>query len=154
MSQPQEQFSSLSAILKEGLGDALSQSADTLLDMVTDDILFEFPYGLPDGIRRIEGKAALARYLPKVGKLFTIESMSLMRAILSGDRRHAVLEFSARAHANASGARYDQDYVSVIDLRDGRISRYRDYWNPLIVLSAAGDADQVNAVLTGDDPPG
>lgn len=71
----------------------------------------------------------------------------LDRAILSGDGQHAVLEFSGKAYANASGARYDQDYVSVLDLRGGLISRYSDYWNPLIVLAAADGADKINAIL-------
>ncbi len=151
MSSSQKHFSSLSALLRESLGDALLPSSETLLDMMTDDVVFEFPYALPGGIRRIEGKAALADYLPRFGELFTMESMALIRAILSDDGQHAVVEFSAKAHANDTGARYDQDYVSVIDLRNGRISRYRDYWNPLIVISATGGADKANAMLGRDD---
>lgn len=99
------------------------------------------------GIERLEGKSALEAYLPKVGELFTVEALILDRAILSGDGRHAVLEFSGKAYANGTGARYDQDYVSVLDLRGGLISRYRDYWIPLIVLAAADGADKVDAVL-------
>lgn len=152
MSAPKDQFPSLSALLREGLRDRLSADAETLLDMVTEDISFEFPFALPGGIRRVEGKAALAAYLPKVGALFTVEALILDRAILSDDGRHAVLEFTGKAYANATGARYDQDYVSVLDLRDGRIGRYRDYWNPLIVLAAAGGADKVNAALQSEEP--
>lgn len=49
--------------------------------------------------------------------------------------------FSSRTQ-NATSARYDQDHVSVLDLRGGLIRRYRDDWNPLTVLAAA---DNVNA---------
>lgn len=147
MSAPTDQFPSLSGLLRAGLGDLLSPGAETLLDMVTEDIAFEFPFALPDGIARLDGKAALKAYLPKVGELFTIEALILDRAILSRDGHHAVLEFRGKAYANATGARYDQDYVSVLDLRGGRISRYRDYWNPLTLLAAAGGADKVNAIL-------
>ena len=31
----------------------------------------------------------------------------------------------------ATGAPYEQSYVSVLTVRDGLIVRYRDYWNPL-----------------------
>jgi uncharacterized protein len=145
-----DQFPSLSALLREGLGAALSSEGDTFLDLMTDDISFEFPFYLPDGIRKIEGKEALAAYLPKVGELFTIESMTLDRTIMSADKTAAVLEFTSKAHANGSSLRYDQTYVSVVDIRNGLISRYRDYWNPLVVLSATGGADAVNSVLQGN----
>ena len=151
MASTNDQFPSLSALLREGLGDALRPGTETLLDMMTDDVSFEFPFALPDGIKVIEGKAALAAYLPKVGELFTIEALSLERALVSRDGGTGVLEFTSSAYANASGARYDQTYVSVVDLSDGLISRYRDYWNPLVVLSAVGGADAVNAVLKGAD---
>lgn len=147
MAQTSDDFPSLSALLREGLGDLLAPGAGTLLDMVADDISFEFPFALPDGIERLTGKAELAAYLPNVGALFTVEALILDRAIRSADGRQAVLEFTGRAYANVTGARYDQDYVSVLDLKDGLITRYRDYWNPLTVLNATGGAEAVNAVL-------
>jgi uncharacterized protein len=117
--------------------------------MMTDDVSFEFPFALPDGIRVLDGKAALAAYLPNVGRLFAIEALNLQRSIIAGDGTAAVLEFSARAYAKETGARYDQSYISVVDLRDGLISRYRDYWNPLVVIAAVGGADKANAALKG-----
>lgn len=151
MTQSLDNFPSLSALLRQGLGDLLAPGAKTLLDMVADDVSFEFPFALPTGIKRLADRAALAAYLPKVGELFTIEALLLDRAIISADGRHAVLEFTGKTYANATGARYDQTYVSVLDLRDGLIVRYRDYWNPLTVLAATGGVDAVNAVLRSRD---
>lgn len=133
-------FPSLSALLGQALGDLLAPEAKTFLDMCADDILFEFPFTPHGGTARLDGKAALEAYLPTVGSLITIESMTLGRVLVSAQRDAAVIEFSCKGHANQTGARYDQDYVSVIDLKDGRIARYRDYWNPLIVLAALDGA--------------
>jgi ketosteroid isomerase-like protein len=36
----------------------------------------------------------------------------------------------------ATGKPYNQRYISVIETREGRIVKYRDYWNPLILLRA------------------
>ncbi|WP_432454883.1 MULTISPECIES: nuclear transport factor 2 family protein [unclassified Agarivorans] len=149
MANSSDGFSSLSALLREGLGEALAPNAETLLDMLSEDILFEFPYALPDGIHSVEGKTAFTAYLQKVAGLLTVESMSLHRSILSTDGQNAVLEFSCKGHADNENARYDQDYVSVIDLKDGLISRYRDYWNPLVVMNAFGGAAQINKMLSG-----
>lgn len=131
-------FPSLSALLRQALGDLLAPDAKTFLDMCTDDILVEFPFTPPGGTSRLDGKAALEAYLPTVATLFTIESMALGRVLVSAQRDAAVIEFSCKGYANQTGARYDQDYVSILDLTDGRIARYRDYWNPLIVLAAYG----------------
>ncbi len=144
---PQERaFDSLSGLLRYALGDDLiSPDAETLVDMMTDDIVFEFPFPMPNGIQRIEGKTALEDYLPKVGAALTIETLALTRALISTDRTTATVEFSCKGCNKTSHARYDQNYVSVIDLRDGRISRYRDYWNPLIALAALGDSELVDS---------
>jgi uncharacterized protein len=53
----------MASLLREGLGDTLEQDAQTLLDMMTDDISFEFPLALPDGITRLEGKSVLQRFV-------------------------------------------------------------------------------------------
>lgn len=141
-------FNSLLALLRHALGDdLLSPDAETFLDMMTANIVFEFPFPMPNGIRRIEGKAALENYLPKVGAVLSVETLTLERAFISADRTTAVVEFSCKGCNKISGARYDQDYVSVIDLHDGRISRYRDYWNPLIALAAFSDSELANSSL-------
>lgn len=154
-----EPFESLSALLMNALGDdVFSSSAENLLDLMTDDVLFEFPFPMPRGIRSIRGKAALRDYLPKVDAALSIESLSLTRAFLSQDRQTAVVEFSCRGCSKTGDARYDQNYVSLIDLRDGLICRYRDYWNPLIAVAALGqselaNADQAHVTATTDAPP-
>ena len=140
------QFTSLSSLLRHVLDDdMLSPDAGTLLDMMNDDIVFEFPFPIPNGVRRIEGKAALESYLPLVGAALSIDVLTLKRCLIAQDRASAVLEFSCQGTSNTSSARYDQDYVSVIDLSGGRISRYRDYWNPLIVQAALGDSALMTA---------
>ena len=77
-------------------------------------------------------------------------SRALELLVRAADGTNAVLEFSCKGTSHETGARYDQDYVSVLDLREGLISRYRDYWNPLTVLEAMGGADSANAALKGN----
>ncbi|KQQ59613.1 ketosteroid isomerase [Rhizobium sp. Leaf311] len=131
-----EAFPSLSSLLQQALGDLVSAEATSFLDMCDDNIVFEFPYA-PDGLtERLVGKAALEAYLPTVADLLTIETMSLNRVIIAAGSEAATIEFSCKGYSNETGARYDQIYVSVIDLKGGLITRYRDYWNPVILLSA------------------
>jgi ketosteroid isomerase-like protein len=140
MSKSTDQFPSLSTLLRQALGEALASDADTLLEMCAEDVVFEFPYHPPGFTERLEGRAALETYLPTVSKLISIESMTLKHAFISAEGDAAAIEFSCKGHSPDTGARYDQDYVSIIELKNGRISRYRDYWNPLVVLSALESA--------------
>jgi ketosteroid isomerase-like protein len=50
-----------------------------------------------------------------------------------------------------TGVAYDQTYISVVTLRDGRIARYKDYWNPLVALAALGGAEAL-ATSIGEEP--
>ncbi len=129
-------FPSLSSLLRQALGDLLSAEATSFLDMCDDNIVFEFPYASEGFTERLVGKAALQAYLPTVADLLTIESMSLNRVIIAAGSEAATIEFSCKGYSNETGARYDQLYVSVVDLKGGLITRYRDYWNPLVLLSA------------------
>ncbi len=40
-----------------------------------------------------------------------------------------------------TGKPYHQRYISVVQMKDGKIFRFRDYWNPLIVLEAMKEAE-------------
>lgn len=137
---------SFGAMLRRALGDAIiAEAGEDFLDMCDEDIVFEFPFR-PDGsVRELRGRDALAAYLPNVGKLISFESMSPAITHASADGETFVLEFSCKGKGDAG--RYDQDYISVIEVRNRRILRYRDYWNPLVLLNAVGGIDVLKSKL-------
>ncbi|MBL4733431.1 MAG: hypothetical protein JKY82_12710 [Rhizobiaceae bacterium] len=51
----------------------------------------------------------------------------------------------AKPAALNTGARYDQNYISVVRVQGGRIVHYRDYWNPLILLEAVGGVEPLTS---------
>lgn len=146
-----DKFDSFSDLLRGALGDRLVQS-DDILELFAEDVIFEFPYA-PSGLpRQLAGRAALARHLTRLGPLLEFGDMTL-GAVYPGDET-VVFEFSCRGRGRRTGAAYDQDYISVVRLRDGRIAHYRDYWNPLVVLSALGGAEAAAAAFTGEATDG
>jgi ketosteroid isomerase-like protein len=131
-------FDSFSDLLRAALADRLSP-ADSLLDMFAEDVIFEFPYA-PEGLpQRLDGVAALEAHLQKLGPLIDFGPMVLGPVHAAGDT--IIFEFSCNGQGVRTGAPYDQEYISVVTLRDGRIERYRDYWNPTVVLTALGGQD-------------
>lgn len=139
-------FDSFSDLLRAALGDRLI-GGDDILDLFVDDVIFAFPFApdvMPD---RIEGKEALAAHLRRLGPLLEFGKMTL-RAVHHAERA-AILEFDCDGRGIESGAPYRQSYVSVVALRNGRIAHYRDYWNPLVLLSALGGRERLAAAGFG-----
>lgn len=123
-------------ILRAALGSRLAPGAARFVDMFAEDGVFEFPYAPPGGVRRLQGREAIAEYVGKLTIHLDHVSEPTVRPVAGGDA--VVLEFECRGRNATNGAVYEQRYVSVIEMRGGRIALYRDYWNPLPVMAALG----------------
>ena len=110
------------------LGPRLAPGVDGYLDMFHDDAVFEFPYAAAEP-RCVAGKAAMAAYLATIEGTIVFERFDLdvCHPIEGGGM---VLEYRSQARIAASGLRFRQGYVAVIETIGGRIRRYREYYNP------------------------
>lgn len=125
-------------MLRAALGDLLADDAHHFLDMFAEDGVIEFPYAPPGGTARLQGRPALADYLPRVTAAIRFDTVSTPTVHRTHNPEVLILEFSAEGHGLQTGLSYDQRYISVITVRAGRIVHYRDYWNPLVVLRTLG----------------
>ena len=106
-------------------------------DFFAPEAIFEFPFAPPGLPAQLEGAAAIRAHLAKLPEMIEIEEFSqplVYRTEQSGVR---IVEFEVRGRAVASQRPYNQRYINVIRVSEGRIVHYRDYWNPLVVLEAA-----------------
>lgn len=141
-----DKFDSFSGLLRGALGDRL-QAGPEIADLFAEDVVFEFPYA-PEGLpRRLDGLRALGDHLARLGPMLELGAFTLHAVHPAAET--VILEFSCRGRGVATGAAYDQDYISVVTLREGRIARYRDYWNPLVALSALGGAQAAAEAYAG-----
>jgi len=124
---------SFSAMLRETLGDRLNPGAETFVEMFAEDGVMEFPYALPSP-RRLEGREALAAHLAYLARLVELLSVSDVVKHETTDPEVFIVEFASSGRAVATGEPFEQRYISVIRVRDGRIVHYKDYWNPLAIL--------------------
>jgi hypothetical protein len=135
-------FSSFGDLLKAALSPTLIR-ADGFLELFAEDVIFEFPYA-PDGFPdRLAGRDQLAVHLARLAPLLRFDRFELEATHACGDT--FVLEFTCEGSGVETGVAYDQAYVSLVTLREGRIARYKDYWNPLVALAAIGGAGSVAA---------
>lgn len=140
-------FNSFSGLLRGALGARLKAGPETV-DLFTEDVVFEFPYA-PEGLpRRLDGLPSLADHMARLGPMLEMGAFTL-HAVHPSDET-VILEFSCHGQGVATGLPYDQRYISVVTLREGRIARYRDYWNPLVVLDALGGAQAAANAYAGE----
>lgn len=101
------------------------------LNLFADDIVFEFPYAQEPNPKRLDGKAALQQYLEKLGEVLEITSFTKPVIHIAADAPVFFAQFEASGKNMATGRPYEQSYISVIEVKNGKIVHYQDYWNPL-----------------------
>jgi len=114
--------------------------------LFTEDGVLEFPYA-PEGYpTRTAGEANLHEYMKNFPEHFKVEFIDL-HFHETTDPSLVIAEFKSRGTALSTGRPYNQTYISVVETRDGKISRYVDFWNPIVGMEALGDspADMVSA---------
>ena len=116
------------------------------LALFHEDGVMEYPFRPPGPPERIAGKPALAAALGHYP-----DHLRLHR-ILPHATHHApdvmVLEFAADGTAVATNRNFHQTYVAVIAHSDGKVSSWRDYWDPLVAAQAMGGLDRIADVTT------
>lgn len=128
------------SMFRRGLESLVSGKPRDWIDMWDDAGTIEFPFA-PEGYpQRLSGKANIAAYMNSLPDHLQFFEFPCVR-FHHTTHDVTVVEFSCNGKAVATGRPYRQKYVAVIELtQEGRISVYRDYWNPLVAVNALGRA--------------
>lgn len=94
-----------------------------------DDALMEFPFAPADRPRALHGRAAVEEYLCDYADLLDVREVHDV-TLHEATGGTVVVEFAVDGVVVATGAHYTARHVAVITVVDGRIHRYRDYWDP------------------------
>lgn len=108
-----------------------SKDSAAMVDLCTDDVVFEFPFAPPGRPTRVEGKEALTKYLRALSRQVRLEGVRNLEVHETVKPEVAIIEMTMTGTVVATGESMEQSYISVLTSRDGLIAHYRDYWNPL-----------------------
>jgi len=109
------------------------QSGDiqTVLELCADDVVFEFPFAPPGRPGKVTGKQAVGEYLSAIPSRIRFDRLSNLEMHQTLNPDVAIVEMTAVGRVQQTGEPYEMSYVVVLTASNGRIARYRDYWNPL-----------------------
>lgn len=106
------------------------------LKLFAPDGVLEFPFA-PAGVpARLQGRDALSAHMTHFPDNFDVEFVDL-EFHETTDPGRVVAEFRSVGAAVPTGKPYEQTCISVVYVdNSGLITRYIDYWNPLIAIEA------------------
>ncbi|MEV8248368.1 nuclear transport factor 2 family protein [Streptomyces rochei] len=128
---PEETFRRLLELL-------LAKDMDAVADLWAENGTAEFPFAEGASPRRLTGREAVRDYLAGYPDLMDVRAIPTLTVRHTDQPDTVVVEFTARGRTVATDEPYQLDYITVLTTHRGLITRYRDYWNPLAVASAAG----------------
>lgn len=112
----------------------LEEKFEEWLDLWDENGVFEHPYS-PEGFpKRLVGKAAIAEYMQGIPNHIRITSHEIIDFYESPNGEEGVIEFTAKGDVVGSELKYEQHYISLIKSKNGKITLYRDFWNPLVTM--------------------
>ena len=115
-----------------------SNSVDGFGDRLADDVVIETPFAPPGRPRRVEGKEAfLAVARPGLAALpFRLDESRVLGVHDTTDPEVIVVEYELGGTVNATGERNRASFVGVLQVRGGKIKRWREYQDTAAIARA------------------
>jgi ketosteroid isomerase-like protein len=97
---------------------------------MTEDLVFELPYGPESMPRRFEGIEPWLQMSLMTFKMFSAFELEITELHRGLDPDELVAEYRSRADVVHNGNEYRNRYIGVLRFRDGRICAWKEFHNP------------------------
>ncbi|MFE5030615.1 nuclear transport factor 2 family protein [Streptomyces sp. NPDC056683] len=125
-------------LVRRSLDIFLAKDMRAWADQCDENVVVEFPFAPEGSPTRLEGRAAVHEYLKGYPDLIDVHRITSLTVHATDDPDTAVADWSVTGRVLANGNPYDMSYATFVTFKDGKIVRYREYWNPLAFLKALG----------------
>jgi ketosteroid isomerase-like protein len=123
-------------IVEEGLSGLAD--GDNFFDLLADGVVFEYVITVPGYPRYVVGRLAVAELYRPYGDTFVLHRCFDLAVHHDREAGVVVLEYASEGRVVATGAAYANRYISVLTIVDRKVSRWRDYLDPVAVFEAIG----------------
>jgi uncharacterized protein len=129
-------------VIEEGLKGLVD--GGHFFDLLADDVVFEFIITVPGYPRQVAGRDNLIELYRGYQSTFFLDRCFDLRVHRSDDST-VTLEYASEGKVTTTGRPYGNRYISVVTIKDRKITHWRDYLDPLRVFAALEDADTADA---------
>jgi ketosteroid isomerase-like protein len=123
-------------IIKEGL-EGLVDGED-YFDLLTDDVVFEYVISVPGYPGRVEGRQNIIDLYSGYADYMELRSADNLRVYRDREAAVVVLEYEVHGKSVQTGRPYNNRFVSIVTVKDRKVTQWRDYLDPVAVFEAAG----------------
>ena len=120
--------------------EALAGLADGahFFDLLAEDVVFDYIITVPNYPPHVVGRAAVAELYRAYGDALTLKRCFDLAVHHDRETGVIVLEYASEGQVVATGAAYANRYISVLTITDRKVTRWRDYLDPIAVFDALG----------------
>lgn len=123
-------------IIEKGLDDIAD--GGLFFDLLDDDIVFDYIITTPGYPRHVEGRTAVAELYRPYGTTIVLDRCHDLAVHHDTKSGVVVLEYASEGRVVATGVPYANRYISVLTITDRKVTRWRDYLDPVAVFDALG----------------
>ena len=127
-------------LLRNSLDTFLAKDMKGWSLLCADNVVAEFPFAPQGSPKRIEGREALYEYLRNYPSVIDVASIPNLRIYATDDPNVAIAEWSASGKVLTNGNAYEMSYATFVTFKNGLMTNYREYWNPLAFMQAMSGA--------------
>jgi ketosteroid isomerase-like protein len=121
-------------IIEEGLRGYAD--GEHFFDLLAEDVMVDFVITVPDYPRHVSGRENLIELYRGYGGTFSLDRCYDLRVHYSQADSTVVLEYSSAGKVVETGYPYSNRYISVVTIKDRKVTAWRDYLDPLRVFAA------------------
>jgi ketosteroid isomerase-like protein len=123
-------------VIREGLKGLAD--GDDYFDLLAGDVVFEYVISVPGYPRRVEGRQAVIDLYRGYDDYMTVHTADNLRVHRDQEASVAVLEYEVHGESVLTGRPYNNRFASIITVKDGKVTHWRDYLDPIAVFDASG----------------
>lgn len=116
------------------------KNLDAWADLWTEDAVQEMPFSPAGFPTKVEGRNALLKHYSGLPKAYGAMSFPDLVIYPMLDPSWVLAEFRGEIDVIATGRPYNNHYCGLFHLDNGKISLYREYYNPTVLTEAFGGA--------------
>jgi ketosteroid isomerase-like protein len=123
-------------IIEEGLTGLAD--GEHFFDLLADDVVFDYIITIPGYPRHVEGRHAVAELYRHYGDSLVLDRCHDLAVHHDARTGVVVLEYASQGRVVPTGAPYANRYISVLTISGRKVTRWRDYLDPVAVFDALG----------------
>jgi uncharacterized protein len=107
-------------------------------DLLANDVVFEYVISVPGYPRRVKGRKKVIDLYSDYDDYMTVRTADNLRVYRDSEASTIVLEYEVHGKSAQTGRPYNNRFVSIVTVKDNKVTHWRDYLDPIAVFDAAG----------------